>query len=210
MLFQLDCADMMIPEHANKTTQTERLNQTLKAPELDRLLAEPPGDNDKRDKTEKDAGKHATPSEVTANSTAMMDWADSGGGESRERAVTVSAPAPPRLFTMKQVAAHASPADMWIVVDNEVYDVTEFQLQHPGGAKILLGVAGKDATKKFDKYHRRGILEKYKATLRVGLLDMAEVVANSKKGFLKKLGFGIGRSKEGQQESDGLRRLNTV
>ncbi|KAH7021421.1 histidine phosphatase superfamily [Microdochium trichocladiopsis] len=86
-----------------------------------------------------------------------------------------SRPAPPpvalKKFTLREVALHNHARDCWIAIDNDVYDCTDFAVKHPGGAKILLGVAGKDATKKFDKYHRRYLLEKYKPALRVGVLD---------------------------------------
>lgn len=58
-------------------------------------------------------------------------------------------------FTPADVAAHNS-ADkgMYIIVDTGVYDVTNFVDEHPGGAKILKRVAGKDASKQFWKvYH---------------------------------------------------------
>lgn len=55
-------------------------------------------------------------------------------------------------FTPADVASHNS-ADkgMYIIVDSNVYDVTEFVDEHPGGAKILKRVAGKDASKQFWK-----------------------------------------------------------
>ncbi|KAI3317571.1 cytochrome b5-like heme/steroid binding domain-containing protein [Xylariaceae sp. AK1471] len=93
-------------------------------------------------------------------------------------------------FTMKEVSIHNTRNDMWTVIDNEVYDVTEFQEQHPGGAKVLIGVAGKDATKKFDKYHRRALLNQYKPKLCIGVLDSGETMASSRKGLLGRLGFG--------------------
>jgi cytochrome b involved in lipid metabolism len=35
-----------------------------------------------------------------------------------------------------------------IVVDNKVYDITEFCLDHPGGEKVILTQEGRDATGK--------------------------------------------------------------
>lgn len=55
-------------------------------------------------------------------------------------------------FTTADVASHNSPdKGMYIIVDNNVYDVTNFVDEHPGGAKILKRVAGKDASKQFWK-----------------------------------------------------------
>jgi hypothetical protein len=54
----------------------------------------------------------------------------------------------------------------------------------------LTGVAGKDATKKFDKYHRRGILERYKPSLAIGALAVDEVTTGSRRGLLNKLSMG--------------------
>lgn len=57
-----------------------------------------------------------------------------------------------KTFTVKEVAEHKS-ADkgLYIIVDNGVYDVTNFINEHPGGSKILQRVAGKDASKQFWK-----------------------------------------------------------
>ncbi|KAG4429707.1 hypothetical protein IFR05_014804 [Cadophora sp. M221] len=76
-----------------------------------------------------------------------------------------------KTFTTADVAAHNKPNDLYIVVDEDVYDLTTFQNEHPGGKKILTRVAGKDASKQFWKYHNEGILKKYKAKLQVGSLD---------------------------------------
>ncbi|KAN0102238.1 putative acyl-CoA dehydrogenase [Hyaloscypha variabilis] len=76
-----------------------------------------------------------------------------------------------KTFTQADVAAHNKPNDLYIVVDEDVYDLTKFQDEHPGGKKILTRVAGKDASKQFWKYHNEGILKKYKSKLLVGSLD---------------------------------------
>ncbi len=44
----------------------------------------------------------------------------------------------------------------------------DFLDEHPGGAKILKRVAGKDASKQFWKYHGKDVLAKYGGKLKVG------------------------------------------
>ncbi|EEP76040.1 ATP-dependent RNA helicase DHX8 [Uncinocarpus reesii 1704] len=57
-----------------------------------------------------------------------------------------------KTFTPTEVAEHKT-ADkgLYIIVDSGVYDITNFVDEHPGGAKILKRVAGKDASKQFWK-----------------------------------------------------------
>ncbi len=38
------------------------------------------------------------------------------------------------LLSCAQISAHNTPDDCWIVVDNQVWDMTEFAPEHPGGA----------------------------------------------------------------------------
>lgn len=71
-------------------------------------------------------------------------------------------------YSKADVAKHNKDKDMLIIVDDSVYDVSEFVNEHPGGAKILKRVAGKDATKQFWKYHNESVLKKYSAKLKVG------------------------------------------
>lgn len=57
-----------------------------------------------------------------------------------------------KTFTAADVAKHDQKAkEMYLIVDSAVYDVTNFVDEHPGGAKILKRVAGKDASKQFWK-----------------------------------------------------------
>ncbi|KAI1385775.1 acyl-CoA dehydrogenase NM domain-like protein [Hypoxylon trugodes] len=76
-----------------------------------------------------------------------------------------------KTFSKSDVASHNKGDSLWIVVDDDVYDLTKFQDEHPGGKKILTRVAGKDASKQFWKYHNEGILKKYKPSLQIGSLD---------------------------------------
>ncbi|KAI9834652.1 MAG: hypothetical protein M1826_000054 [Phylliscum demangeonii] len=83
-----------------------------------------------------------------------------------------------KTFSLAEVALHNQPDKLWIVVDEDVYDLTTFQTEHPGGRKVLQRVAGKDASKQFWQYHNEGILKKYKAQLQVGSLDTKAPVAS--------------------------------
>ncbi|KAI0263845.1 FMN-dependent dehydrogenase-domain-containing protein [Gloeopeniophorella convolvens] len=53
----------------------------------------------------------------------------------------------------KTVAQHNSRESCWIIVHGNVYDVTDFLDEHPGGSKIILKYAGKDATQEYEPIH---------------------------------------------------------
>jgi len=78
----------------------------------------------------------------------------------------------PKTFSVAEVATHKDAENgMYIIIDAEVYDVTKFADEHPGGAKILKRMAGKDATKQFWKYHNDGVLKKYGPALKIGSVE---------------------------------------
>lgn len=56
-----------------------------------------------------------------------------------------------KTFSQADVSSHNKADNLWIIVDGDVYDLTKFKDEHPGGAKILTRVAGKDASKQFWK-----------------------------------------------------------
>ena len=51
-----------------------------------------------------------------------------------------------RPISLEEVRKHTALDDRWIVVGNEIYDISKFQKIHPGGAKIIGHFAGQDAT----------------------------------------------------------------
>ncbi|KAH9944576.1 glyoxylate dehydrogenase [Amylocystis lapponica] len=57
------------------------------------------------------------------------------------------------ILTGPEVAKHASRESCWIIVHGKVYDVTEFLDEHPGGSRIILKYAGKDATEAYEPIH---------------------------------------------------------
>lgn len=40
-----------------------------------------------------------------------------------------------KRFSTADVASHNKGSDLWIIVDEDVYDLTNFQDDHPGGKK---------------------------------------------------------------------------
>ncbi|KAF5863149.1 hypothetical protein ETB97_010608 [Aspergillus alliaceus] len=64
-----------------------------------------------------------------------------------------------KVFDAAEVAKHNRPDSCWVVLYGNVYDVTDFLSEHPGGSKIILKLAGKDATEEYDPIHPPGILE---------------------------------------------------
>jgi cytochrome b involved in lipid metabolism len=42
-----------------------------------------------------------------------------------------------KTFSKEEVAAHKTGQDLWIIVDEDVYDLTKFQSEHPGKLLVL-------------------------------------------------------------------------
>lgn len=56
-------------------------------------------------------------------------------------------------YTMVEVATHDSAESCWAVVDGNVYDLTSWIDEHPGGAQRILNLCGRDATRDFRAQH---------------------------------------------------------
>ncbi|KKR28269.1 MAG: hypothetical protein UT61_C0053G0005 [Candidatus Woesebacteria bacterium GW2011_GWA1_39_8] len=52
--------------------------------------------------------------------------------------------------TEEAIAKHNKAEDCWLIVDGNVYDVTVFVAQHPGGSDLIVGYCGGDATAAFN------------------------------------------------------------
>ncbi|KAE8353922.1 FMN-dependent dehydrogenase-domain-containing protein [Aspergillus coremiiformis] len=63
-----------------------------------------------------------------------------------------------KLLAARKISEHNTPQDCWIVVDNQVWDITDFLEEHPGGPSILLKYAGCDATKAYSEVHATSVL----------------------------------------------------
>ncbi|KAM5348448.1 hypothetical protein ACJ41O_008272 [Fusarium nematophilum] len=81
-----------------------------------------------------------------------------------------------------EVAEHNSAKSCWVIVHGKAYDVTEFLPEHPGGQKIILKYAGKDATEEYEPIHPPDTLDKYlDASKHLGPVDMGTVQQEEKK-----------------------------
>jgi cytochrome b involved in lipid metabolism len=58
-----------------------------------------------------------------------------------------------QVYGLQDVAAHASSTWCRSIVRNNVYDLTTWISQHPGGSWKILSICGKDATPIFEKVH---------------------------------------------------------
>lgn len=60
------------------------------------------------------------------------------GGQQRENKETV--------YTWSEVQLHTKKDDKWLVIDGQVYNITNWVGKHPGGSKVISHYAGQDAT----------------------------------------------------------------
>ncbi|CBF80506.1 hypothetical protein AN8420.2 [Aspergillus nidulans FGSC A4] len=111
-------------------------------------------------------GTEAQPSTETA--AAIVDAASPPSrAESKSDAIPITTD---KIYTEDDLLIHNKDGDLWLAIDGTVYDLTKFSEEHPGGKKILLGVAGADASKKYRKYHGDNILQRYALEYKIGTL----------------------------------------
>jgi cytochrome b involved in lipid metabolism len=90
------------------------------------------------------------PKEVTepaVNSAGTQD--QSGFSQNTE----IAAEEEEKLYTMAEVAAHNSRSSCWTVIRGDIYDLTQWVNEHPGGPVKILNLCGKDGTQAFGKKH---------------------------------------------------------
>lgn len=54
-----------------------------------------------------------------------------------------------KTYTTSEIASHNNESDCWLLISSQVYDVTSFLGEHPGGAAMILPYCGKEATEAF-------------------------------------------------------------
>ena len=74
----------------------------------------------------------------------------SRGGASASTASAQKTKIDPRTpYTRDEIARHASVDDLWVIIDDKVYDLTDYVDDHPGGVAAIAKNGGRDATEGF-------------------------------------------------------------
>ncbi|KAL1306438.1 hypothetical protein AAFC00_005137 [Neodothiora populina] len=86
-----------------------------------------------------------------------------------------------KVYTYEEVQQHRSAESCWVILYGNVYDVTTFVPEHPGGSRIILQLAGQDATEEYDPIHPPGTLEEaLPASAKIGTIDESTLPAVEK------------------------------
>jgi predicted heme/steroid binding protein len=71
-------------------------------------------------------------------------------------------------YTWEEIRRHAGAESTWIVIAGDVYDVTGWLAQHPGGAERLREWAGKDASRAFREAKHGPLTQVLRLNYRIG------------------------------------------
>jgi len=76
------------------------------------------------------------------------------------------------FYTLNQVASHDRSEDCWSAVGGAVYDLTTWIARHPGGARPIINMCGKDSTEAFNRQHGgSAIAQSSLILLKIGEID---------------------------------------
>ncbi|XP_017466884.1 PREDICTED: cytochrome b5 [Rhagoletis zephyria] len=71
-----------------------------------------------------------------------------------------------KLYSREEISKHNTNKNTWLIIHNNVYDVSAFLNEHPGGEEVLIEQAGKEATENFEDVGHssdaREMMKKYK------------------------------------------------
>lgn len=84
-----------------------------------------------------------------------------------------------------ELAKHNNRQSCWLAVHGEVWDATNFLDQHPGGANLILKLAGKNASDEYDLFHSPELVEETLGSkARKGTVDISTIPKMVKKSEL--------------------------
>jgi len=102
-----------------------------------------------------------------------------------------------KQYSLAEVKKHNDNHSCWLVIHNEVFDVTEFLNEHPGGEEVLLEQGGNEASEAFEDVGHssdaRELMLKYK---------IGEIIEAEKKPVKQKTyTWNSGENNERQESS---------
>ncbi|XP_056013481.1 acyl-CoA 6-desaturase-like isoform X4 [Ostrea edulis] len=82
-------------------------------------------------------------------------------------------------YSFEEVSKHDKQDDRWIIINHEVYNITNWARRHPGGSKVIGHYAGQDATDAFRAFHNNlDQVQKYLLPIHIGSVQKGEVNVN--------------------------------
>lgn len=93
-------------------------------------------------------------------------------------------------FTLEEVAQHKDKNSTWLSYEGNVYDVSQFVDDHPGGMEVLREHAGGDVTDSFNSLHRhseyaKSLLAEYKIGELAGWKKIDELAGGRTGGLIR-------------------------
>jgi cytochrome b involved in lipid metabolism len=73
-------------------------------------------------------------------------------------------------LTAEEVKKHVIPSDCWMIINGNVYDVSNYDVNHPGGAYRIDSYCGADATLAFNTMDGKGSHSSFANQLLAGML----------------------------------------
>lgn len=78
---------------------------------------------------------------------------------------------------------------LWIVIDNVVYDCTQFAPEHPGGADFIESFQASDCSWQFWRFHSKDDMLRYGKALRIGMTKGVQNKYKERPRFIGLRGF---------------------
>ena len=78
-------------------------------------------------------------------------------------------------LTLDEIAKHNQPQDCWIIINNQIYGVSDFLTLHPGGAGEITPYCGQDATQAYQTKGGRGNTHSQTANQALGFINLGSV-----------------------------------
>jgi len=76
-----------------------------------------------------------------------------------------------REILISELALHNTASNCWLAIYGNVYDLSKYSKQHPGGSSAITSLAGMEATQQYSAHHNERLLQTISSTLIGKLVD---------------------------------------